>query len=100
MVKDPRFAKSFKGATPEMKAQLPYLMAHAANSLYGRKVLPTNSKPAKPTVPLSPPKPGSTAAKPARPSAKKKAKAYHSQFKNTGDSNDFIKLRTLQLQNR
>lgn len=100
MVKDPRFAKSFKGATPEMKAQLPYLMAHAANSLYGRKVLPTNSKPAKPTVPLSPPKPGSTTAKPARPSAKKKAKAYHSQFKNTGDSSDFIKLRTLQLENR
>ena len=100
MVKDPRFVESFKSASPEMKAQMPYLMAHAANSLYGRKVLPTNSGPAKKTVPLNPPKAGSTAAKPARPSAQKKAKAYHSQFKTTGDSSDFIKLRTLQLQNR
>jgi len=100
MIRDPRLAKSFKSASPDMKAQLPYLLAHAANSLYGRKVLPTNSEPAKQTVPLSPPKAGSTTAKPARPSAKKKAKAYHSQFKNTGDSNDFVKLRTLQLQNR
>jgi hypothetical protein len=100
MIRDPRLVKSFKSASPEMKAQLPYLLAHAANSLYGRKVLPTNSEPAKQTVPLSPPKAGSTAAKPARPSAKKKAKAYHSQFKNTGDSSDFIKLRTLQLENR
>lgn len=100
MIKDPRLTNSFKSASPEIKAQMPYLLAHAANSLYGRKVLPTNSEPAKQTVPLSPPKAGSTAAKPARPSAKKKAKAYHSQFKNTGDSNDFVKLRTLQLQNR
>jgi len=100
MIKDPRLAKSFKSASPEMKAQLPYLLAHAANSLYGRKALPINSEPAKQTVSLSPPKAGSTAATPARPSAKKKAKAYHSQFKNTGDSSDFIKLRTLQLQNR
>jgi len=100
MIKDPRLAKSFKSASPDMKAQLPYLLAHAANSLYGRKVLPTNSEPVKQTASLSPPKAGSTAAKPARPSAKKKAKAYHSQFKNTGDSSDFIKLRTLQLENR
>jgi len=100
MIRDPRLAKSFKSASPDMRAQLPYLLAHAANSLYGRKVLPTNSEPAKQTVSLSPPKAGSTAATPARPSAKKKAKAYHSQFKNTGDSSDFIKLRTLQLQNR
>ena len=100
MLRDPRLAKSFKSASPDMKAQLPYLMAHAANSLYGRKVLPTNSEPAKQTASLSPPKAGSTAATPARPSAKRKAKAYHSQFKNTGDSSDFIKLRTLQLQNR
>lgn len=100
MLRDPRLKASLKSATPEMKAQLPYLLAHAANSLYGRKVLPNNGEIAKKTVPLSPPKAGSTAAKPARPSAKKKAKAYHSQFKTTGDSNDFIKLRTLQLQNR
>lgn len=100
MIRDPRLAKSFKSASPDMRAQLPYLLAHAANSLYGRKVLPTNSEPAKQTASLSPPKAGSTAATPARPSAKKKAKAYHSQFKNTGDSSDFIKLRTLQLQNR
>ncbi len=100
MIKDPRLTKSFQSASPEMKAQLPYLLAHAANSLYGRKVLPTKSEPVKQTVPLSPPKAGSTAAKPARPSAKKKAKAYHSQFKNTGESSDFIKLRTLQLENR
>ena len=100
MIRDPRLVNSFKSASPEIKAQMPYLLAHAANSLYGRKVLPTNSEPAKQTVPLNPPKAGSTVAKPARPSAQKKAKAYHSQFKNTGDSNDFIKLRTLQLQNR
>jgi len=100
MIRDPRLTKSFQSASPDIKAQLPYLLAHAANSLYGRKVLPTNSEPAKQTVPLSPPKAGSTTAKPARPSAKKKAKAYHSQFKNTGDSNDFVKSRTLQLQNR
>jgi hypothetical protein len=101
MLRDPRLTNSLKSATPELKAQMPYLLAHAANSLYGRKVLPQSSTPAKQNVPLDPPKVTSSAAKPARSSAaKKKAIAYHSKFKNTGDANDFVKLRTLQLSNR
>lgn len=101
MLKDPRLTLSLKGASPEVRAQLPYLLAHAANSLYGRKVLPTNTEPAKPNVKLDPPKVTNNASQPERStSTRKQAAAIHQQFKSSGDSSDFIKLRTLQLQNR
>jgi hypothetical protein len=101
MIKDPRLTSSLKSASPELKAQLPYLLAHAANSLYGRRVLPQVGQPAKAKAQLDPPKANSSAATPARTNTtQKKATAYHQQFKNTGESSDFIKLRTLQLSNR
>jgi hypothetical protein len=101
MLKDPRLGASLKGAIPEVKAQLPYLLAHAANSMYGRKVLPTNAEPAKANVKLDPPKVTNNASQPARStSTRKQAAAIHQQFKSSGESSDFIKLRTLQLANR
>ena len=52
MVGDPRFNKLREKADPEVAAQLNYLMAHAANSIYGRK--PVKEAPKSAT--LTPPK--------------------------------------------
>jgi len=98
MLDDPRLAKVMEAADPDISAQLPYLMAHAANSMYGRKVISD-----KPSTRLNPPsQPNSTAAqsdKSANPRAKT-MKDLTSRFKQSGKKGDFITLRTLQLQNR
>jgi hypothetical protein len=80
---------------PDIAAQLPYILAHAANSIYGRKII----KQDKPGVTLNPPKTGATSApKTSRDSKGKKALAdLTSRFKSSGSRDDFIKLRTKQL---
>ena len=78
---------------PEVSAQLPYLIAHAANSLYGRK----------PVGSMNPPKSGIPSASVSDRSTSKKAqgiKAINQQFRDSGDKKDFIRLRTLQLSNQ
>ena len=98
MLNDKRLVSSLSSANPEVKAQLPYLLAHAANSLYARKVLPAD-KVEKGKVSLDPPKSNtSSAAKPARSNvAQKKANSLKNQFTSSGNTKDFIKLRTQQL---
>ena len=98
MLNDRRLVSSLSSANPEVKAQLPYLLAHAANSLYARKVLPAD-KVEKGKVSLDPPKSNtSSAAKPARSNvAQKKANSLRNKFTNSGNTQDFIKLRTQQL---
>lgn len=98
MVSDPRFQKLNENLDPEIKAQLPYLMAHAANSLYGKKEAPV-----KVSTKLKPPANNfSSAAKSEKaiPKSSKAISEMSKRFKETGSKNDFITLRTLQLSNK
>jgi hypothetical protein len=72
---------------------MPYILAHAANSMYGRKSVGNNQ------TEITPPRSvGSTAARPERKSSTSsvKQKEVSQRFKDTGTINDFIALRTLQ----
>jgi hypothetical protein len=99
MVGDPRFDSLRKKADPEVAAQLNYLMAHAANSIYGRKLV----KEAPKSATLTPPKTAGTAASQSEKTVGKSVKALknlNQQFRQSGNKSDFITLRTLQLQKR
>ena len=98
MVTDPRFEQLSKNLEPDIAAQLPYILAHAANSLYGKKEVQQKASPR-----LTPPNSSfSNAAQSSRPAAKsdKAIKEMESRFKQSGDKKDFITLRTLQLSNK
>lgn len=94
MLSDKRFIDLQDKVEPDIAAQLPYLIAHAANSMYGRKLIQD-----KPKVSITPPKTGATSA-PNTSRASKSTKALadlSSRFKDSGNEKDFIKLRTKQL---
>ena len=98
MLNDKRLTNALKNADPTLKAQMPYLMAHAANSLYGTR------KPVDPSVKasksLNPPKSVSnTAVKSEKPVSRrnKNIQTTKNSFRSTGAADDFIKLRTAQL---
>jgi hypothetical protein len=97
MINDNRFKTLKTSVDPDISSQLDYIIAHAANSIYGRKLVePTKSK-----VKLDPPKTGTSSA-PQTNRATKGAKALSdlsSRFKDSGTKDDFIKLRTLHYQN-
>ena len=99
MIGDPRFDSLRKKADPEVAAQLNYLIAHAANSIYGRKPI----KEAPKSATLTPPKTAGTAASQSEKTVGKSVKALknlNQQFRQSGNKSDFITLRTLQLKNR
>jgi hypothetical protein len=102
IVSDPRFAELDKALPPDIAAQLPYLMAHAANSMYGRKVITESNTPST-GARLNPPKqPTGAAAQSERKASPqvKKIKNFQSRFQQSGNKSDFVTLRTLQMQNR
>ena len=99
MIGDPRFEELENALSPDISAQLPYIIAHAANSIYGRKPIPDNKQSARLNPPKQPTGAGAQAERKADPRAKK-VKEYKSRFNQTGNKSDFITLRTLQLQNR
>lgn len=103
MLEDPRLS-NIDGLDPEVAAQMPYLLAHAANSMYGRKTL---AEPAKvstkaKTSRLVPPSgtPGSAKSDKKVSNALKTIKAASAQFKQSGNARDFAALRRLQLASR
>ena len=99
MINDPRFAELEGSLEPDISAQLPYIIAHAANSIYGRKPVVETKQSAR----LNPPKQptGAGAQSERKVSSKvKKVNEYKNQFSKTGSKSDFVTLRTLQLQNR
>ena len=98
MVNDPRFKKLIESSDPDMSAQLNYLVAHAANSLYGRKPVQTST-----TTKLNPPKTGASSASTSEKTVNKSAKALKDlsqRFRQSGNKSDFITLRTQQFKNR
>jgi len=99
MIGDPRFNSLREKADPEVAAQLNYLIAHAANSIYGRKLVKETPR----NTTLTPPKTAGTAASQSEKTVGKSVKALKNldqQFRQTGNKSDFITLRTLQLKNR
>jgi len=99
MINDSRFKKLTESADPEIGAQLNYIMAHAANSIYGRKVI---QQPTKSTT-LNPPKTGASSASTSEKTVNKSVKALkdlNQRFRQSGNKSDFITLRTQQIKNR
>ena len=99
MIGDPRFNSLREKADPEVAAQLNYLIAHAANSIYGRK--PVKEAPKSAT--LTPPKTAITAGATSDKTVGKSVKALkdlNQRFRQSGNKSDFITLRTQQLKNR
>jgi len=99
IIGDERFQKLRESAGPDVRPQLNYLMAHAANSIYGRQ--PVKGGVASPT--LNPTKTGATGASTSEKTVNKSTKALKdlsSRFKQSGTKSDFINLRTLQIKNR
>ena len=98
MLEDKRLTNALKNADPTLKAQMPYLLAHAANSLFGERKLVDPS--VKPSKSLNPPKSVSnTAVKSEKPTSRrnKNIQTTQNSFRSTGAADDFIKLRTAQL---
>ena len=99
MVADPRL-KKLKDSVPEIAPQIEYLIAHAANSMYGRREIPME-KSKGPT--LNPPSnPSTTAAAPEKAETRmeKSLKDVESRFRQTGKGSDFIALRAAQISKR
>lgn len=93
---DPRVDSLMTNLPPDVKAQMPYLLAHAANSIYGRKPVANT----KSSVRLNPSKTGTPSSSKPEKSMGKTAKALkelEARFKQTGSANDFANLRKLKM---
>ena len=107
IMSDPRL-KEIEKQFPDIGSQLPYFMAHATNSIYGRKLVDPEPAlaPAKKTASQPQLNPPSSATPSATSSAKsdrpsnKQLKELDNRFKKSGQTNDFVTFRTLQLKNR
>ena len=101
IINDKRFKTlkdTLKKDSPELSGQLDYFFAHAANSIYGRKLVNSKSSPT-----LNPPRTGPTGSAKSDKGPTKTAKALkdlQSRFRSSGNARDFAELRKLQLANR
>ena len=102
MINDPRVLKA-KKLVPELAPQLDYILAHAANSLWGRRLIendkPTNGKSPSLTPPSSP---STSAAAPTNVDARKEKsiKELENRFKESQSQSDYLAYRTAKLQTR
>tara|TARA_R110001606_G_C15317633_1_gene644327 strand:+ start:247 stop:1335 length:1089 start_codon:yes stop_codon:yes gene_type:complete len=100
IMQDERVGEMLQSLAPDVSAQMPYLMAHAANSLWGRTPVKAE-KPASAT--LNPPKQVGSVSAATEKSSNIPTKAIQKlaqQYKTSGDKSDFIKFRTQQIQTR
>lgn len=97
LASQPALQKAYE-QNPDLSWQLPYLLAHSVNSMYGGKAKPsTNAQDAfKPSPPKSPSPSGSKSDK-SEDNSSKALKDLSSRFKQSGNKDDFITLRTKQL---
>lgn len=97
MVTDKRVVE-LSNTNPELSAQMPYLLAHAANSMYGRRPITDTNTAVKQTGIKPPASKTSSAARPERKASAKSVtqKEVQDRFKKSGSINDFVALRTLQ----
>jgi len=96
----PIFKKAIE-AVPDLEPYLGYMVAHAANSIYGRRSIEIN--PVKTAPAINPPStPSTSAAQPEKPESRdsKKESEARKRFSATSNVSDFIALRTQQLTKR
>jgi hypothetical protein len=101
IMQDKRVEEMLQSLAPDVSAQMPYLMAHAANSLWGRTPVKADKPVASPT--LTPPKKVGSVSASTEKSSSAPVKAIQKlaqQYKSSGNKTDFIKFRTQQLQTR
>jgi len=97
IINDPRL-RDLEKAAPDLAPQLPYILAHAANSIYGRKLITETPKPK-----LNPPNTlTGNAAQSERPDARrsKESEEIRKRYMESGNPKDFVALRALQLSKR
>lgn len=97
--------EQIEASVPDAAPRLRHALAHAANSIYARKVVENSgvgaSAPKKPS--LTPPSnPSSGAARSSSPEARVDAQLKEAlmRYQQTGSESDFVKLRTLQRNKR
>ena len=99
MLTDPRL-KDVEKVLPEVAPQLPYLLAHAANSMFARKTIPMDGKPSPKLTPPGAPS-NTVAAGDRTPTAgERNVKEVSKRLADTGSVSDFIALRAAQLSKR
>lgn len=99
MVSDPRL-KRIEEVAPEIAAQLPYLLAHASNSMYSRREIPLTEKvPVKPSPPENPSS-GAAVSRSPEGARSRQEKDLRSQVASSGLKEDWLALRTAQLTKR
>lgn len=91
MMSDPRLQK-LEQAVPELASQLPYILAHSANSMYARKKIGSTTPPAMGM-------PNSAQATNRSTAKAKNIKELSQSYRDSGSKDDFIRLRTLQISN-
>lgn len=102
MINDPRVLKA-KKLIPELAPQLDYILAHAANSMWGRRLVvddkPVNGKSPSLTPPSSP---STSTAAPTNVDARKdkSIKELENRFRESQNANDYLALRTAKHQLR
>lgn len=85
---------------PVLGAELPYMLAHAVDSMYARKAVPSTPAKATGKPKISPPKtsvPSSAMPEQGQRKSSKVLQDLSSRFKQSGKKDDFISLRTKQL---
>lgn len=94
---NPDLQKFYKDS-PKVGAQMPYILAHAVDSMYNRRVIKDTAKKAK----IKPPSPLTTSAKSEKQEnrSSKALKDLGARFKSSGTNDDFIQMRTKQLASR
>lgn len=95
MMADKRLGKLLE-ADPDIAPQIPYILAHAANSMYGRKLIPQTEAKPKITPPSSPASATGISEKPEARSSKAVSEVAK-RFSSSGSVSDFAALRALQL---
>ena len=101
MTADPRL-KRLEEAVPELAPQLGYILAHAANSIHGRKSWSLDA-PAKKSVTVDPPSNPSTSAANGdrnQDQGEKKVNELSKRYQESGKQEDYVALRTAQLSKR
>lgn len=99
MLGDKRLIKLLADVDPDIAPQLPYILAHAANSMYGRKTIPLTENKPKITPPSSPASSNGSSEKPEARNSKAISETAK-RFSSSGTLSDFAALRALQLSKR
>lgn len=99
MLNDPRL-KDAEKVLPEVAPQLPYILAHAANSMFARKVIPMDGKPSPKLTPPGAPSNAVAAGDRTPTAGERNVKEVSKRLADSGSVSDFIALRAAQLSKR